>query len=562
MTKGAAMHGGLVLLLALLFGLGFGLNYGSSNQTTYLLPSLKALHPALWTRDWLITSTHCYHPAYAWLGTVLLRLSPGGAAIAWANVVFIAGGMLSMYGVLRLLAGQRAFAAFCLLLVLASVTRTLAPGGSYAFSEVFQPSTLGSVGLLTAMLAFVAGQPLLSGLCMAVGGAFHVNYLVLGLCVFGIGWLLTGRERVIRRALAGLLPPLGVLVFFLPFLLASASPSISAEAQRIFQDVRSPHHYCVPRFAWDFAISAGFQLLGSAALLGPTLRGDVVQRRVLTLLVSSWLLVIPAALLSSVIVVRFVKQLMAWRICGQMDLLAQAALCAALVGMLCEGQHALARYDRRARILAGSGVAALLLGSIGTGSWNGTLLVISLCAVALLIAKVLPRGPRNSELSGLSLGRVTAAAIITLVAVNTARFTRFRHYSNLLSGGDRGVATLCNWAQANTPQNALFLTPPREDELRLRCRRAIVVDWKSPSAMPDEVLQWFKRIEDVSGRSVNGDADLAGYDNLSPARVASLQRRYSIDYVVVQKGHELALGSPVYSGDRFVAYALNRASAR
>jgi hypothetical protein len=559
MTKGPGIRGGILLLLALVFGLGFGLNYGSSNQTTYLLPAVKAVYPSVWTRDWLVTQTHSYHPTYAWLCSWLLRLSPSGLLIAWANVVAIALGVLALFAVIRRLTREYAFPAFCLLLALATVTRTLAPGGSYAFSEIFQPSTLGSLGILLAAAAFVADRPLTSGLCLAFGGAFHVNLLVLGLFVFGVAWLLTGRARLVGRAVRGLGPAALVMTCFLPFLLISASPGVSAEAQRIFQDVRSPHHYCVPLFAWQFATWAGFQLLGAAALLGPARRGLGVQRRLLSLLFGCWLIVVPAALLSSLIEVRFVKQLMAWRICAQADLLAQAALCSALVSVYCHGRPALADYDRSSRTLLALGLIALLVGSLANGNWNATLVVLISCGVAVAISSGLLRRFKSTEQTGLSLATVTGALLITLVSVNIARFSRFVRYSNVLSGGDPAVAELCAWAQAQTREDALFLTPPNEEELRLHCRRSIVVDWKSPSAVPAEILQWYERIQDVTGRRpVRSDADLKGYDQLDAPRVAKLRERYGVDYVVVERGHELNLGvAPVFSGQRFVAYSLS-----
>jgi hypothetical protein len=260
-----------------------------------------------------------------------------------------------------------------------------------------------------------------------------------------------------------------------------------------------------------------------------------------------------------VLVLRFVKQLMAWRICGQADLLAQAALCVALVNVFCDGRAAYASYDRRAKVLAGLGLGALLLGSAATGSWNATLLVLSLLAAAVIVAQALPLGLRSSTQGGLTLSRVTGALLVTLVAVNVARFTRLGRYSNVLSGGDQSVSELCAWAQAHTAENALFLTPPHEDEIRFSCRRAVVVDWKSPPAVPSEVLEWYERIEAVSGRKpVRGDADLLGYEQLDAARVASLRRRYGIDYAIVERGHELDLGGkPAYAGQRFVVYAVS-----
>ena len=101
--------------------------------------------------------------------------------------------------------------------------------------------------------------------------------------------------------IAGLGPPLVVLGFFLPFLLSSMDSKLCLQAQHIYQEMRAPHHYVVPTFAWDFSFWAGFQLLAAAVLIGPAQRGLAVQRRLLCLLAGTWLLVVPAALLSSVV---------------------------------------------------------------------------------------------------------------------------------------------------------------------------------------------------------------------------------------------------------------------
>jgi len=549
----------IAMLLAFLFGLGFGLNYASSNQLYYLLEPQRTLHPTLWTRDWLATQTHAYHPSYAWLATQLLRLSPSGLAIAWANVVAIGLGMLSLYSVVRtLLDRERTLAAFSLVLVFASVTRTLGPGMTYAFSEIFQPSTLGALGTLAAAAAFVVGRPLLSGLFLAFAGAFHVNYLVLCLIVFGVASLLADRERWFWRALCALGPPCLVLGFFLPFLLSSTDPKVSLAAQHIYQEMRAPHHYVVPNFAWDFAFWIGFQLLGAAALIGSARRGSA-QRRLLALLVGSWLLVIPAALMSSVVVVRFVRQLFAWRICAVSELLAQAALAAALVSIFCEGRRALARFDRRARMLAAAGSLVLVLGSVVTGKWLTTLLVAVLSLVATAIANGWLGRAWARARDGLPSGWATAALLLTLLGVNVARGCRFVRYSNVLNGGDRSVTELCTWVGQHTAQDALLLTPPHEDDIRLHCQRAVVVDWMSP-ARPSEVLEWYARLEDVTGRHPFRSADdLAGYEELNAERLTHLRERYGVNYAVVTRGHELTFaGPPLFTGQRFVVYALDK----
>ncbi len=410
--------------------------------------------------------------------------------------------------------------------------------------------------MLAAMAAFIAGWPLVSGLCLAFAGVFHINYLVLGLVVFGVSWLLTGRKRLLPRAAAGLGLPLLVLLRFVPFLLAGASPGVSAQARHIYLDIVAPHHCRVRDFAWSFSFWAGFQLLAAAAPLNAQKQGELElaekSRRAAMLLIGFWVLVVPAVLLSSLLTIPMVRQLFAWRVCAPAELLAQAAFAKILVDVFCEGRRALANSDRRARALCAVGTALFVVGSLATGKWTITLVVLCLLAVAVAISK----GILNSKSEGLSLERVTGALLIALVAVNVARFSRLRHYSNLLSGGDPGLTELCSWEIAHTRENDLFLTPPREDDLRFQCRRSIVIDWKAP-ALPDEILAWYDRLEDVmGGRPFRTDADLAGYDQMTPAQAYALRDKYGPDYVIVKRGHELALGvAPVFTGLRFVVYS-------
>jgi hypothetical protein len=550
----------LLVLLLLSFGLSFGLNCGTSNQAIYLLPAVRALHPETWARDWVVTQTHVYHPAYAKLATLLLRLSPTGYLIGSANVCAIALGMFAIWRLLHVLdRPERALAALCIVLLLSSVTRTQGPGGTYAFSEIFQPSTLGALGVIAAMVAFVAGEALASGLCLAFAGIFHVNYLVLALAVFGLGWLASGREHLARKLGLGLGPPLIVLLYFVPFLLASAAPTVSTDAQRIYVEVRAPHHYMPARFAWDFAPWLGFQLLGLAALLGPVRRGSDAHRRVLILLGAAWLLVISAVLLSTVVTVRPVQELMAWRICPEATLLAQSSFALACVALFCEGKSALVGLEPLARTLSVLGVLAMLVGSIATRHWNATLVVLALCVAVAIVTSGVFGAVAGAARGTLPLAYVSGGLLIALAGANALRFAELVHVSNLLSGVEPGVAELCAWARKSTPENALFLTPPQEDEIRFQCRRAIVVDWKSNPAVPSEVLEWYDRIENVTAQHpFQREADLDGYQKLDQARVAALRERYGFDYVVVERGHEIpTLGRPVFSGQRFAAYALS-----
>ncbi len=102
--------------------------------------------------------------------------------------------------------------------------------------------------------------------------------------------------------------------------------------------------------------------------------------------------------------------------------------------------------------------------------------------------------------------------------------------------GMRGPeADMYAWIRANTPKDAVFLTPPQLERFRLLGERAIVVDWKGSAYVPSELVEWYRRLEDVSGRKgFRRSDDLSdGYGDLDAARLDPLQKKYKFDYVVV-----------------------------
>jgi hypothetical protein len=93
------------------------------------------------------------------------------------------------------------------------------------------------------------------------------------------------------------------------------------------------------------------------------------------------------------------------------------------------------------------------------------------------------------------------------------------------------------------------------EAFRLLSRRAIVVDWKGVPAIPTELVEWLRRLRDVSGRPSLTTADeLKGYDAMDPARLEQLHARYRFEYVVVRRGTETRLaGYPrAYENASFV----------
>jgi len=541
----------LTWLLLFAFGVSFGLNYGVANHVFYLLPSLRALHPELWVNDWVVTKTHHYHAAFGTLAVWMLELDPSGWIFAFANVAAIAGGLGAVWALLKsLVPPESAKLSLLILLAIATGTRTNTAGTSYIFSTVFQPNTLGSVGVLVASWLLVSERPLASGIALAVSGLFHANYLVLCGPVFCVAQLAQGRAGLVGRWLRQLGPPLLVLPLFLPMILATGSAPVVAEAQRIYQEIRSPHHYRIANFARELLPWFGWQLLGVSAGWA-VFRERPAFRKLLGLLLGFWTLIVPSLLLCAVFVLRPLIQLYPWRLAPNCELLAQAVFAAAMVQRLLSPTE---------QTRAGRAELALSLLSLGLIAYGGVvtrqLLPFVIGASTFLLAQLSWLFRASVRAANLRQG-LLPVLVLVLVLANAGRFSRLPETSSLL-GANRGVRQLCAWLDKNTPLDAVLLTPPNDEDIRFTCQRATIVDWKTAPMVPKQVIEWLERVEDVTGlKPLRGEADLAAYASLHAARLQYLRHKYGFDYVVATRGHELQIGvEPAFRGEQFVAYRL------
>ncbi|EYF02105.1 Hypothetical protein CAP_7445 [Chondromyces apiculatus DSM 436] len=547
----------LATVASLCFGVSFGHTYGVDNQVVYLLGSLRLLDGSILQRDWFATQTTHYHPTFKYLGAALIALDRQGRAVAIAQTLTITGGILCVYALLRALCGaRRALPAFLLLLAIASITRTSAPGSTYVFDWILQPSTLGSVGLLGAAAFFARGRWLASGLCAAGGGLFHMNYLVLLIMALGVAHLALGREGLVGRLLLQLVPPSLVLFLFLPMLLGATSSPAAAEAQRITFEIRSPHHYEPSTFESGFQGSVAWMLLGGAGTLCIATRYAPAARRLAAFIGGLSLVIWAGIVMSTLVHVPKVTHLFTWRIGPHANLLLQAVACAGAVTVLTDPRSA-----RKAPTLAlmlalgGAGVIGMLYGNRDATALPQVVLGATVAAAVVAFAsdamRTLGTGTWNARL-GRALRQVATpvlllGALAVFVSATREQLAKYEDRSNVPEGIRKHEADLCQWMREKSPKEARFLTPPDLETIRYWGQRAIVVDWKSNPGLPDEVLEWFRRLKDVTGRpKFSSRKDLAGYDDMDAARLAKLSAQYDVDYAVIRARKERALdGYPV-----------------
>jgi hypothetical protein len=395
------------------------------------------------------------------------------------------------------------------------------------------------VAFLLAIGAFLGGRWLLSGIALAVAGAFHVNYLVLGIGAFGFAQLLLGARGLVRRGALQLALPLGVLALNLPVLLDVASAPGAAESARIFMFIRAPHHYLprgylhelVPFVAWQVA---GLALWPLAGLTEPA------RRTVRALWAALALPVLAATVINVVTFVPRISQLFPWRLAPYAVLLAQLVACTACVRWLRHPASGAPVRRPRAPLLRGI-VAAAAVGVVIAyrvthqgyrlgGNLVSTLALAGVLVVVVVAVVLAPRLPAVAVRWGLA-----AAVVVGMAAPVRSGWRSVYQTSTLVRGeGILREAGLYRWART-TPAGTRFLIPPNLGEFRLRTLRAVVVDWKSTPVRPDELIEWHRRIEAVAGRRVEslGDA-VRGYAAMDPARLEGLERRYGADYVVLR----------------------------
>jgi len=542
-----ALEYGLVALAAIAFAASYGLTYGYDNQYVYFLKALTLTDHSVLQNDWFTFHTTQYHQVFAYLGAFLLLLNKQGWAVAITQFLLVLLGALVIYRIVKRVAGAPlSVAAYLLLLSILFITRTSSVATSYLFDTILQPSTLGALGSIAGTLFFVEERWLASGLCLAAGGAFHANYLVLAYPVFGLAHLALGFKDFQRRVLLQFAPLLAITVVLSPVLLAASHTKASPEAQEILFRVRSPHHYNPARYERNFMPFAAWQLMGIGGgwLLHKTANGRRLGAVLCGLMLTIW----TGTLLTTFYDVPKVNQIFVWRLAPNADILSQILFACGLAQAL--AKPSITRHYPGVAlglIAAGMGLFGLFLGGKSNAPIPKLLLVLLGAALAVRaldlaldqLARFVPSQSSNvTEVKRLLVFFPLVLGAYQLYRVAPHKLEEARAHSTLLKEDGGRNDDLYRWLREKSPKDAIYLTPPDLEGARFLGQRAIVVDWKAVPLIPTELLGWYERLCDVTGRQVKSSGDLAGYGSLDPERLALIVSKYHPDYLVLRRGAE------------------------
>ena len=120
---------------------------------------------------------------------------------------------------------------------------------------------------------------------------------------------------------------------------------------------------------------------------------------------------------------------------------------------------------------------------------------------------------------------------------------------------------VCDWIAANTPSDALFLTPRLNQSFKWRTGRAEVVNRKDIPQDARGIIEWYNRLKDIYYTNENGIE--RSYDSIGDRgtdSVRELAKKYHAQYVLMDRGQLLAL--PIaFQNEEYVVYQIENRKA-
>ena len=127
---------------------------------------------------------------------------------------------------------------------------------------------------------------------------------------------------------------------------------------------------------------------------------------------------------------------------------------------------------------------------------------------------------------------------------------------------------MCAWVRLHTPQNAVVISSPAKlVNFSWLAERPTIAKFKLLPQTSTKILDWYKRLEDLSGdiypwprvpitkdkrKEIRKKLN-TGYDHLTTTQVEGLMVKYQSDYFVTHVAHQLALPL-VYRNSRYILY--------
>jgi hypothetical protein len=493
----------------------------ASNEEVYLIGSRRILEPAFLAGDWTLGTSPFAFPFGAFNVLVaplwLLLDDPVQIVLVCRLATWLLLGLALLRIVERLgLAPWQVALGFTFWLV--------ADGQSLAAREWlfrgFEPKAAAYTCLLWALLYAMRGRRVAAGFLAGLAAVFHVLVGGYGLAALGVAVLVhdvrrgkAGLAGIARFGAAALPFVSAILVMAFVYLKAGESAVDPAQVDWIMVEFRNAHHldpgHFLGRWHWLGLPLLALTLFGYARYV-PRDAGAIMVP-FLAVLAALFLGGCLAYLMGALSVLRFYP----FRVGDTLLPLFFWLLLPVLL--------------QRA--------ASALGAARGTRAFTPWLATGLLAAVFLAYTPQLVAGPRQ--------------------AVKTLR--SWRHH---LSGAGDPFARTAGWIRGHVEADALFLSPPCQDDFWIEAERATVVQMKlAPSN--ELATEWFLRLLDVNGgRAIEAVSHgvcpeiTANYRRLSRPHVEQLAVRYGATHYLVDRERPEFSDRELFAREGWWIYAL------
>jgi hypothetical protein len=570
------------VLAAALVVFQIGYSYGEPSHTIFLPWVLHEIDPSLLANDWFVnTIPHHLNSIrfMAWIGR-LVPLPAAMLVLHLASLLLLCGVAYRL--IFRLFADPPVFYV-ALFLLLRWGTDGL--GGNGLWGSYLVQHNFGVPFCLLAFYLALKDRPVAAAFVCALTTWIHIQLGALTMLVLGVRMLLDWRRTGFRRVLlaGGVYLAVAAPTVVQQWMLYMAGPSPLSASEYLYLHgtMRHPHHV-IPSSWFGSEFYRFFLVMGMGALAAD-------WRREPHRTVAIWAAVILALCVAGtvfveMIPVKFMIKLQVFRMTVFVKFFAVVYAACFLLAALRKGttgQKLCAIAILSILNFAVAGVCAALLVALQqrrTWIWGiaifaaGLLSGVTLAATVTLGRSSIPMFWHSFAVSqrGLGIGLATLAALGAVLWLAhrfaSAAVVACLVITRLAVGGpyyayDHPPADpwyrFCQRIKAETPRDAVFITPPAAGGFQLFAERAEVANYKCTPLIETDLLEWKRRLDDLSGYSdlrcsgwVDCGSKLAGgYRALTPEAIRGLAAKYGATYLVSDIHHHTGLPEVLRLGD-------------
>ena len=185
-------------------------------------------------------------------------------------------------------------------------------------------------------------------------------------------------------------------------------------------------------------------------------------------------------------------------------------------------------------------------------------------AVALYAVAIIAAGIESRRLW--SVCALTAALALVgwhLISISVTR------YANPIPPADARMQDFaawvdaCDWIAANTPEDALFLTPRGAHSFKWRTGRPEVATRKDIPQDARSMVEWYRRLREIHGDDRDGSlTTMEPSDDPATARLRRMAEKYGVDYILAEQRRPLGLKvvypNREHANEAYVVYRVDR----